>query len=458
MQAGDVKLGMVFANDHQNTIPLFQRPYVWDREGNWAPLWSDVRQAAEEVEAEAQSLHEQQEPRTYFLGAIVMQQRRTLKRRVSSSHIIDGQQRMTTLQVLFAAARAVARGLGADKVAARYTSLLENRPETIHEDHPDDRHKVWPLPQDRRAFLWAVRPPGDDSPAPDAGHRLVRAREWFESEALEWATAADDPVQRLDDLFYTLQERMQLVEISLDARDDPQVIFEALNHRGVPLDAADLVKNLLFQTVDTQGQHALADTLLMEHWLPLDADPWRAEITTGRIKRALVDLLLAYWLTARSGQEVAVEHLFADFKTWLHDSGVQAADAIRDIRRYADTYSAMLTLPSTDPTAQLLDRMETATATPWPLLLHLHADAAVPAEQRHIAARAIDSFLMRRAVCAMTTKDYNRLFVQVLGAVQKAEPAVAGDCVARSLADQTSDSRRWPSDAEFVTALAVPNL
>lgn len=51
MQAGDVKLGKIFANDHQSVIPIFQRPYVWDREDNWEPLWKDVRTAAEEVEA-----------------------------------------------------------------------------------------------------------------------------------------------------------------------------------------------------------------------------------------------------------------------------------------------------------------------------------------------------------------------------------------------------------------------
>ena len=55
MQAGDVKLGQVFSNDHVNVIPLFQRPYVWDEEENWAPLWLDVVAAAAEVEAESQS-------------------------------------------------------------------------------------------------------------------------------------------------------------------------------------------------------------------------------------------------------------------------------------------------------------------------------------------------------------------------------------------------------------------
>jgi hypothetical protein len=71
----------------------------------------------------------------------------------TAQDFIDGQQRMTTLQVLFAAARAVAHGIAADSVVGRFTSLPENRAETVHEAFPDDRYKLWPLPQDRAAFL-----------------------------------------------------------------------------------------------------------------------------------------------------------------------------------------------------------------------------------------------------------------------------------------------------------------
>lgn len=97
-----MKLGAVFANDHQNVIPIFQRPYVWDQEANWLPLWKDIRTAAEEFKAEQHSPSNQEDPRTYFLGAVVLQQRCRLPRRLASSHIIDGQQRLTTLQVLLA--------------------------------------------------------------------------------------------------------------------------------------------------------------------------------------------------------------------------------------------------------------------------------------------------------------------------------------------------------------------
>lgn len=454
MQAGDVSLGKIFANDHQNFIPLFQRPYVWDKDDNWQPLWDDVKTAVEELEREQATEADGRPSRTYFLGAIVSQARRQTPRRLSSSNVIDGQQRLTTLQTLLSAARRVASRLASHTTVGRFTSLLENRPETIHDAHPEDRYKVWPLPQDNEAFQWALRPVDDDTQPARRDHKIVKASFWFESQIEKWARESSDPEVRMENLFTTLRDQMQLVHIVLDPNDDPQVIFEALNHRGVPLDAADLIKNLLFQTVDVQGDHIRANDLLMKGWLPLDDSPWRDEITTGRLRRSRIDILLSYWLTIQSRQEVIVDHLFADFKAWMSSSKAIAADVILSIRHYADTFWEVQHLPAPDATAILLDRMAaTATTTPWPVILYLYGNSNVPDEQRKIAVRAIDSFLMRRGVCRLSTGDYNRLFLQILTSAMDCPAAQAGDVVERSLAAQTAESRRWPTDAEFSSAL-----
>ncbi len=459
MQAGDVRLGQVFANDQQNVIPHFQRPYVWTEENNWQPLWEDIRLAAEDVEQESLAGYYPSEHRTYFLGAVVLQNSPKPPKRVALLNVVDGQQRLTTLQILFAAARAVAHRLGFRSTAASFSTLIENRPEVIHEDHPHDRYKVWPLPQDRQEFLWAVAAPGADGSPPEPDHLIVKARGWFEASVFEWAHEADDPEARLLHLYETLKSRMQLVQISLEQSDDPQVIFEVLNHRGVPLDAADLVKNLLFQQLVHKGMASKADTLLMDEWLPLDKKPWREEIARGRVRRKRIDLLLSYWLTIETIEEVPVEHLFSDFKKWLLGDQHDVTEVIRSIRHYADRMEELRHLPLSDPIGQVLDRMEAAQATtPWPVLLYLWANEAVPMDQKRLAAAAIDSYLVRRSVCRWTTKDYNRLFLQVLAAAKTAEPQRAGEAVVESLLIQKADSRRWPSDEEFSQALLVPNL
>lgn len=459
MQAGDVTLGQVFANDQQNVIPLFQRPYVWDQERNWEPLWLDIRQATEEVEAESEAQQINHERRTYFLGAVVIQQRFKRPQRIASCNVVDGQQRLTTLQILLAAARTVAFEIGETATSARFGSLIENRSEVVHQDYPDDRYKVWPLPADRKVFLWAVHHPEARSESPDPNHRLTRARKWFEETIREWVRESEKPEIRLEYLHDTLKDRMELVQITLGPHDDPQVIFEVLNHRGVPLDAADLIKNLLFQVLDEQGKHAEAELLLENEWLPLDHAPWREEITTGRVRRKRIDLLLAYWLSIMTSSEASVDHLFADFKKWLISSERDAAEVMTSIRHYADTMESLRWLPESSATSQLLERMDWLQhTTPWPIILYLHANTSVPESQRDLAARALESFLVRRTICRLTTKDYNRLFLAVLVQVKAAPLETAGDVLEQALLDQTAESRYWPPDSQFAAALRSPAL
>lgn len=457
MRAGDELLGTVFNKDHRYVVPIFQRPYVWDEDENWIPLWEDIRKAAESAEHEtADDLDE--EGLEYFLGALVTQYRSPVPRRTPASLVIDGQQRLTTFQVFLAAARRVAVEFGATRAADNLGALVRNRVSGDSE-HPQDKYKVAPLAFDARAFQWAVRDPHDVSAPPAPGHKIVRASIWFESAVSDWVKESPSPPDRLDLLHFAIENRIKVVSIFLDPRDDPQVIFEALNHRGVRLDAADLVKNLLFQMLDRQGDRHLERELLDVHWSILDSGHWRDEVTTGRIKRVRVDTLLAYWLSAQRGEESSVEHLFEDVKRWMRSSQARAADVIRDIRVYADTMDRLQSLPMTSPVAQVLDRLEaTNTTTPWPLILFLHATAEVPERQSEIGTLAIDSFIMRRAICRMATKDYNRLFGTLLGEIKSGEPVHAGDLLAAALAAQTADSRLWPDDATFAAGLMNPNL
>src|SRR5918999_1209611 len=101
MDATKRSLGKIFSPPGRLMAPLFQRPYVWERRANWIPLWDAVQEAAKRRES-------RQKPRPYFLGAIVVEQLPNSIGTVETREIIDGQQRLTTLQVLLAAVRDIA--------------------------------------------------------------------------------------------------------------------------------------------------------------------------------------------------------------------------------------------------------------------------------------------------------------------------------------------------------------
>lgn len=460
MQAGDVELGQVFIDNHQFEIPMFQRPYVWDAEKNWAPLWADIAAAADDVYAELQAGEFLEEPPTYFLGAVVVKAGPAHPQRLKVSLLVDGQQRLTTLQVLLAAARAVAADVGAMNVVGKLSNWIENNPEAIHDRFTDDKFKLWPLPQDREEYLWAVRKPDDDRSAPDAEHRLVRARVWFEHQIKAWASGTGaDRADRLDALHSALTNRMKLVRITLDKTDDMQVIFEALNHRGVELSQSDLVKNLLFRLVEEQGDHARAEQLLTDHWLMLDLPRWRQLQTTGRIHRSKLDLVVSYWLTIQKHDVVKIENLFDEFKAWMFDGNKRASEVIKSLRRAADVYDWLHSRSPDEDVQQFIDHLvATKTNTLWPVVLATFLSDSIPEPQKVKVTRVLGSYLIRRQVCQATSKDYNRYFASLIELVVDAPEGAAGDALERSLSQNAAESRSWPNDDEFAAALLDHNV
>ena len=93
MKADAVPLLDLFEKKMRLEVPLFQRQYVWTLEQQWEPLWEDVsRKFAEFIEGRPDGP-------VHFLGAMVLDQKETPVTHVEKRQVIDGQQRLTTLQV-----------------------------------------------------------------------------------------------------------------------------------------------------------------------------------------------------------------------------------------------------------------------------------------------------------------------------------------------------------------------
>src|SRR5271168_1423608 len=107
MKPDKLTIDELFQRDRRYVVPLYQRAYVWTREGQWEPLWEDIERSAEAcLESEVVS-----SKRYHFLGAIVLNVSRIVGKGVARSEIIDGQQRLTTLQIVIATIRDVAAQL-----------------------------------------------------------------------------------------------------------------------------------------------------------------------------------------------------------------------------------------------------------------------------------------------------------------------------------------------------------
>ena len=119
MEVRITKLPQLFERPVQYQMPPSQRPYVWNLERNWEPLWDDIRTIAEHCLAENDNAK-------HFFGAVVLHQSRTKTGTVDRPAVIDGQQRITTFQVLLKSASEIFHKNGQTSAAGRIRSYIEN--------------------------------------------------------------------------------------------------------------------------------------------------------------------------------------------------------------------------------------------------------------------------------------------------------------------------------------------
>lgn len=443
MEAHPRTLKVVFGSDVRLTVPLFQRPYVWTADTQWEPLWDDVLATADRVFAEDTTPH--------FLGAIVLEQRRGPTGGIGVREVIDGQQRLTTLQILFAALRDAfeARGLGG-RLYKRVSRVLVNDEDMV--DGPDEQHKLWPTNRDRAPYRAVMVGEYRDVALNNQLPRIAQAYAWFRDaiDDLLDGRAEDEVANTLDRLAEVTLEYLELVVIDLGENDNAQVIFETLNARGTPLRASDLIKNYLFRTLQDAGRPA--EALYGQTWEPLEADHWQQQVRLGRLTWPRLDAFMGFFLAVLLQRDVQSHQLFPASRAYVSGQADRAQAFLRELSRYARVYDDLEARRGVEPDeAAALARLDIAdTQTLTPVLLWLFANTSGEARLR--ALRALESYVVRRTLCRLTAKNYNRLFLELLRRLGHGE-GPAGEVVEAYLDAQGSDSGMWPSDAELVNSL-----
>lgn len=393
---------------------------------------------------------------THFLGAFVVEPYQS-RNRFTCLQLIDGQQRLTTLQVLIAAVRGAARYLEATQIDRLLGAMLHNPEELLSDGDVAGRHKVWPSKPDRDEYRQALLPVlpevrGD-------GSLLHQARRYFDTEVSRWLHETHEPLARLEALVTALRERLSLVEIVLGPVDDAQVIFETLNSLGTELRAADLVKNMLFRALELSPAPVDLQDVYDRLWSQFDRAEWKEEVVTGRIRRARVDILLSYWVAIQTLDEVLADSLFIGFRAWYSAAQPEPHQVLESIAAHALAYDELAALPANDPVGRLRRILKELDLSVVDILLvHMQTRRGISAQQRAVAAAAIESFLLRRLAAGLPTGDYNRLFLQTVGVVAGVSDDVFGDAVREHLASSNARTRRWPDDVEVAQGLRRQNL
>jgi hypothetical protein len=442
----------VFTQPQRLMVPLFQRPYIWSLEQQWLPLWKDLTRVAE------RQLRDGTLRQPHFLGAVVLQQAQNKIGSLQERVIIDGQQRLTTLQLLLDALQRECRRVGADRSARKLRTLIEN--DEAYWDRPEDRFKVWPTNRDRAAFdsVMSADDALDHSQLAEPTSRIVEAHEFFTEKAKTWlaANGPEDAIRRGEAIERCVRDMLQLVVIELDQDENAQEIFETLNARATPLTAADLIKNFIFQRLldDSVDVEAVYEGM----WREFESGFWETMVQTGRINYPRSALFLNQWLIAKTGDEIVARELFARFKSYaLEDSGSPMFSIVEQIDRASNIYREAVEKaanPAGDLTRVQLfvyrtTVMESEVVKPLLLWLLDSELPEVPKLQVDKSLGVLESWLVRRMLVRATSQSYTQVVSELIAELNKSDRSAPGDVLEQWFRNQHGDNRYWPDDDEM---------
>lgn len=467
MKSETITIQNIFQDRRQYCVPFYQRAYVWTLEDQWEQLWDDVREKAEARLASRKAT-------PHFLGAIVLDpQPREGLIGVDVLHIIDGQQRLTTLQYLLTAVLLTLRRTGHTDFANIVGECLRNgNPDTMR-NPAVEKYKVWPTFRDRQSYTLALDAADlDDLCSRFPSHFTQRGELrqigidhppalgalWYFTRCFEnWlALEPDETAAHVEALILAILRDLKVVSIVLEADDDAQIIFETLNGRGAQLLATDLIRNYLFMRADRDGgdSESLYDTL----WSPFETEYWAAEQRRGRMKKPRLEWLIHTSLQAELHEEIDLARLYFEYRRFASSGSPPptAKKQLLTLTEYAKHYKELVGGAGSSPVARFGRRIAPYDITTLhPLALMISA-SPITEEAKNEMLGDLVSYLVRRAVCGLTYKNYNNVFLNTLRQLHNA--GITPTSLRSVLRGLTGEASRWPLDAEFKAACHSAHL
>lgn len=433
-------------------IPDFQRRYIWTKENQWEPMWEDITDIAEDI------LENYSFSKKHFLGAVVLQPKARTGN-IKSGIVIDGQQRLTTLQLMIAAVQEILARNDCDTEAKQLRTLVENRDYFVGSE-PNYKFKIWPTTFDRDAFCDAM---DEERSSSNSKHSLVvLAHEFFKEQTQYWLdTESAGKYQlnrRADALARAIQQHLELVVIDLGS-EDPHLIFETMNARGTPLLQSDMVKNNILYDANIYSKKLDRKLPKKSELWSFDEDSqgyWAQEIGRGFHRRPRIDVFLNHWLTFQNRKLVGQFKEFETFRKYSkhqQEKGSSIYDIASDIITIGKTYRKIdeCTFEPNQSIEPFLNRCKVMNlGAVTPLLLQLLTSEILQNNPTVLRSciRILDSFFVRRAICGYHARRYANIGERLLRLLDEARES-ADQSLRNDLREQTSPSELWPSDTEL---------
>lgn len=449
-----------FKTDKQYAIPSYQRNYVWTRDGQWEPLWEDVKALASRIGAG-------EEVMPHFLGTIITKDIGS-RRFISRWWVVDGQQRLTTLQILLAATRSVFSERGFSNYAAVLNGCLFNDPDVVASD--EDKYKIDPKEGDYTTFSSIIEACLSKKDPPVRESRLLACYAFFQSTVRQWLDSrpTESVSAAADALTQAVRQKLRVVDIRLGSDDNAHTIFEALNARGEPLTEWEKTKNYIL-SIATSPDDPDGDRTYQDHLREHDSQHYWAGHRPHRGSR--VDDFLFYfaWIElpgrrrAISGdsrfQMVRRNRIYRDFRyvgEHLYRRNPDKLRAMLDrFGRFAGIYQDIdegreaTNGGFSQYALKVMKRRHVLSLDSLVPLLMVLVDRLGKGEELDRVLRVVDSYLMRRVALKGRYRDFDSVAFGLVQALRDAEEEdIASVTLSRLLAIRGWNW--WPRDGEMI--------
>lgn len=406
-----------FIKDNQKNqlvIPIYQRLYSWEKE-QCKELWDDIIKIGGNDKMDG-----------HFIGSILY----VLDGITHSDNallIIDGQQRLTTITLLLTALR--------DHLSDEDEFLEKFSPQKIQNDYlinsdekGDKKFRLILSESDKDTLLYLIdkdrRKPSEPS------SKIVENFKLFE----EWVSKNTD---KLETIFKGL-EKLTIVWIALKKeKDDPQLIFESMNSKGMELTQTDLIRNYIVMETEIEKQEGFYNKY------------WRAMEENFKQDKKLFDRFVRHYLTIKT-KIPNISKVYVAFKDYRQKEGIKIEDLLKDLQKYCGYFCQIAFKKEADKDLNkaLGFLVDLEMDVVYPLLLELYSDysdGVLSKDDFRRSIALIESYICRRAVCGLGTNSLNKVFPSFTKYIQKDEYFKSLEAHFGSL----TNNQRFPNNDEF---------
>ncbi|MCQ2907300.1 DUF262 and DUF1524 domain-containing protein [Helicobacter pylori] len=410
-----------FFEEHQNNqfvIPIYQRLYSWKKE-QCEQLWDDIIKIGGNDKMNG-----------HFIGSILY----VLDGNTPSSPllIIDGQQRLTTITLLFIALR----NHSSDEVKILEKFSREKIESYLINNNKDgDKKFRLILSESDKDTLLSLIDKNKRKPS-EPSVKIVENFELFE----KWISENTD---KLETIFKGLKKLM-IVWISLEKGDDPQLIFESMNSKGIELTQTDLIRNYIVMEAETEKEQK-----------DFYNGYWRAMEENFKQNETLFKRFVRHYLTIKTGKIPNIKKVYEAFKDYQQKEGIEIENLLKDLQKYCGYFCQIAFKKETDKDLNkaLSFLVDLEMDVVYPLLLELYSDYSdgVLSKQDFIPIIALtESYLCRRAVCGLGSNGLNKIFPSFIKKINKDQYLESIEAHFLSLEKTTG---KFPKDSEFKDSL-----